>query len=132
MFRRLLRLLSKPPISKDFLQDTKLLPWVTLESHPILKTTLGKNVSDSGIVVLMKIPTQDVYLSVPWTSWLFINTAELNLVLSEIKINSILQAQPKLIFCNRHHQTWISYIQIRSASSFWGRDSRRVVRVFLS
>ena len=57
MFRRLLRLLSKPPISKDFLQDTKLLPWVTLESHPILKTTLGKNVSDSGIVVLMKIPT---------------------------------------------------------------------------
>ena len=51
MFRRLLRLLSKPPISKDFLQDTKLLPWVTLESHPILKTTSGKNVSDCGIVV---------------------------------------------------------------------------------
>ena len=47
MFRRLHRRPSKPPISKDFLQDTKLLPWVTLESHPILKTTLGKNVSNS-------------------------------------------------------------------------------------
>ena len=42
-FRRLHRPPSKPPIFKDCQQDTKLQLLGTLESHPILKTTLGKN-----------------------------------------------------------------------------------------